>query len=147
MHNAAIYGVKDKIVWIEGDCFRILGNLLKRSGEVEDGEGAGDGDGDGVGTDGKGTAIFGSPPWGGPGYRDEEVFDLEGMQPYGLSTLWDAFRGEGRSVSLYLPRTSDLRQLAHLVGDQGSVDVVHYCVDGASKAICAYFGEDVQENG
>ena len=44
-HNAEIYGVKNKIMWIEGDCFDILPQTF--------------------GSSGKQTVIFASPPWGG----------------------------------------------------------------------------------
>lgn len=44
-HNAEIYGVGDKIWWIEGDIFSMLRKRL-----------------DGVAQD---AVIFGSPPWGG----------------------------------------------------------------------------------
>lgn len=44
-HNAEIYGVKNKIVWIQGDCFDVL---KKRMKAVQ-----------------KNAVIFASPPWGG----------------------------------------------------------------------------------
>lgn len=42
---------------------------------------------------------------------------------------------------LYLPRTSDLRQLARLVEKGNQVIVEHYCMEAASKALCAYYGD------
>lgn len=44
-HNAKVYGVGGKIVWIEGDIFDLLSRRLKSLG--------------------KKAVIFGSPPWGG----------------------------------------------------------------------------------
>jgi len=44
-HNAAVYGVKNKIVWISGDCFEVLRKRLKSMGSK--------------------AVVFGSPPWGG----------------------------------------------------------------------------------
>lgn len=44
-HNAKVYGVANKIVWIEGDVFDVLKSRLK--------------------TVTKNAVIFGSPPWGG----------------------------------------------------------------------------------
>jgi trimethylguanosine synthase len=41
---------------------------------------------------------------------------------------------------LYLPRTSDLRQIADVVEDKKKAVVMHYCMEGASKALCAYLG-------
>lgn len=82
------------------------------------------------------TVIFGSPPWGGPGYRTDDVFDLYNMQPYNLGDLHSAY---GRlDHALYLPRTSDIRQIAKLVPEGQKIDVVQYCMEGASKALVAY---------
>lgn len=44
-HNAEVYGVANKIWFVEGDCFNILQNRLK--GQA------------------KNAVIFASPPWGG----------------------------------------------------------------------------------
>lgn len=44
-HNAAVYGVEDKISWFEGDCFEIIQKELADVGEF--------------------SVIFASPPWGG----------------------------------------------------------------------------------
>lgn len=137
-HNAEIYGVADKITWFEGDCFAILGlkdgkedetalaALIKRHG-----------------------VIFASPPWGGPAYGDTEVFDAELMEPYSLSHLHDSFSRICDHVALYLPRTSDLQQVARKVKSNRKVQVVHYCTRGASRALCVYYGgwEEIQNEG
>ena len=44
-HNAEIYGVGNKIIWIEGNCFDVI---PQRFGDL-----------------GSKTIIFASPPWGG----------------------------------------------------------------------------------
>lgn len=44
-HNAAVYGVANKIWWIEGDCFDVVKKQLASMG--------------------KDAVIFASPPWGG----------------------------------------------------------------------------------
>lgn len=71
----------------------------------------------------------------GQGYRLDSVFDLSKMKPYSLNDLLDLFLSLTDDVILYLPRTSDLRQLA--VRAQGGKDekmtVIHYCMEGASK--------------
>lgn len=129
-HNAEIYGVQDKISWYEGDCFLILSNELVDLGEH--------------------SVIFASPPWGGksnlawleedgnltvagPGYRSDMVFDLSTMQPYTLSELLEPFQRLANDVALYLPRTSDMRQLANEATESGKTTVMHYCMEGASK--------------
>lgn len=137
-HNAQIYGVEKKIWWMKGDCFDVLRKRLKSQG--------------------KKAVVFGSPPWGGPSYRAHEVFDLSTMQPYNLRKLYDEFTKISKDVVLYLPRTSDLNELADLVDDDKQISVTHYCMRGASKvgkvlqdmnmqgslknqALCAYYGD------
>jgi trimethylguanosine synthase len=124
-HNAEIYGIADRITWFEGDCFEILGkddnsalvNLIRKHG-----------------------VVVASPPWGGPSYKSTDIFDLETMEPYKLSELHRTFTGICDYVALYLPRTSDLNQVAKLVG-RGKSQVVHYCTRGMSRALCVYFGD------
>lgn len=55
------------------------------------------------------------------------------MQPYSIHDLLNAFRDLTSEVILYLPRTSDLRQLAARVQEDEKVTVIHYCMEGASK--------------
>lgn len=120
IHNAEIYGVHNQISWYQGDCFEVL---MKELADLVNH-----------------SVIFASPPWGGPGYRSDQVFDLSSMQPYSLNDLLNPFLDLTSEVILYLPRTSDLRQLAARVQGDEKVTVIHYCMEGASKAICAYFG-------
>lgn len=71
----------------------------------------------------------------GPGYRLDSVFDLSKMQPYNLNDLLDLFLSLTDDVILYLPRTSDLRQIAARAqgGEDEKMTVMHYCMEGASK--------------
>ncbi|RMY62817.1 hypothetical protein D0864_12752 [Hortaea werneckii] len=120
-HNAEVYGVAKKIWWIEGDAFEALRKRLK--GQA------------------KNAVIFGSPPWGGPTYTDFEVFDLKAMQPYSMQQLHGAFTAVSKDTVLYLPRTSDLQQVAKYVKKGDKLKVTHYCMHGASKALCVFFGD------
>lgn len=63
------------------------------------------------------------------------------MQPYSIEKLYTAFFGLTKSVVLYLPRTSDLQQLAKHAKKDERLEVTHYCMHGASKALCVYFGD------
>ena len=78
------------------------------------------------------------------------------MHPYSLIVLFTPLKSLTDDIALFLPRTSDLRQVAALHlgtneasgGQNGSkngekhkkIEVVHYCMYGASKGLCAYFG-------
>ncbi|KAL7628865.1 putative diacylglycerol O-acyltransferase tgs1 [Parahypoxylon ruwenzoriense] len=125
-HNASLYGVVDDIIWVLGDSFKYLDILLNSPDKLEDE----------LQLDIESTALFASPPWGGPGYSTDKIFDLNTMEPYGLAKLHGAYRTMDHA--LYLPRTSDLRQIAKLAPDETKVEVVQYCVEGASKAMVAY---------
>lgn len=116
-HNASIYGVADQITWINDDCFAYLSS---QSSHIEPSK----------------TFIFASPPWGGPGYTSDKIFNLSTMLPYSLEDIHLACKGMG--IALYLPRTSDIRQIAKLAPDGKKLEVVQYCMEGASKALVAY---------
>lgn len=62
------------------------------------------------------------------------------MEPYSLSHLYEAFNSASSEVALYLPRTTDIRQLAKYAKKDEKLQVVHYCMRGASKALCVYYG-------
>ncbi|KAK5007032.1 putative diacylglycerol O-acyltransferase tgs1, partial [Cryomyces antarcticus] len=112
-HNAEVYGVANKIWWAQGDCFDII---KKRFASM-----------------GKDAVIFASPPWGGPGYTSDEVFNLSTMQPYSLRELYMPFSKITTEFALYLPRTSNLNQLAKYAPQDKELQVTHYCTKGASK--------------
>ena len=63
------------------------------------------------------------------------------MQPYGFDVLMSSFSQLSPTIAWYLPRTSDLRQVAKYVDREKKIDVIHYCMDGASKALCTYIGD------
>jgi trimethylguanosine synthase len=116
-HNAAIYGVYDQITWINDDSFSYL-NFNAAS------------------IDPSKTVIFASPPWGGPGYTTDKIFNLNTMSPYSIKQIYEACKG--MDSALYLPRNSDIRQIAKLAPGEKKIEVVQYCMEGASKALVAY---------
>lgn len=69
----------------------------------------------------------------GTEYSNEDVFDLSKMVPYNLEKLYKSFSKYSKHVVLYLPRTSDLNQLARYAADGKKLEVAHYCMVGASK--------------
>ncbi|KAI9786795.1 MAG: hypothetical protein M1816_007803 [Peltula sp. TS41687] len=119
-HNACIYQTDTPIMWVLGDVYEDLPTLPASAR--------------------KSAVVFASPPWGGPGYRSDEVFNLMTMHPYPIKQLYETLRKVADHIVLYLPRTSDLRQLAALVGEGQKIRVTHYCMWGASKAMCAFIG-------
>lgn len=130
-HNARVFGLRDKITIVEGDFFELAeGTMVPKPTGF---------------TAGPFDAVFVSPPWGGPSYQESGdanggIFDLETMEPYPFSACYDAAKKCSEKAAFFLPRTSDLRQLAeHAEGKK--VRAVHCCVRAASKAICAFYGE------
>jgi len=133
--NAEIYGVGDKITWVYADCFSYL---AENSSTIKTAK----------------TVIFASPPWGGPGYSSDAVFNLSTMHPYSAEVIHSA--AKGMDCALYLPRTSDLNQIGKLAPEGKNIEVVQYCMEGmfthlrstktmltsifigASKALVAY---------
>lgn len=127
-NNAEIYGVAPgAITWIHGDSFEYLKSLNEDPEQLHPN----------IRPNLDTTVVFASPPWGGPGYRTDEVFDLHTMQPYGLEALHTACGP--MEHALYLPRTSDVRQIAKLAPKDQKIEVVQYCMEGASKAMVAFF--------
>ena len=126
-NNARVYEVDPSIItWVHGDSFEFLATLFHQPEQIHpDIQIAIDE-----------TVIFASPPWGGPGYSTDKVFDLSTMQPYSLKDLHEAYKPLDHA--LFLPRTSDIRQIAKLVPETQKIDVVQYCMEGASKAMVVY---------
>ena len=113
-HNAVIYGVNNKIWWIEGNAFSVLQNQLK--------------------TRAASAVVFASPPWGGPNYNETDIFDLAQMKPYNLNKIYRSFSRFSKDMALFLPRNSDLNQISQLAdNDEEHFDAIHYTMWGSSK--------------
>lgn len=126
-HNAEVYGVDPSLVaWVLGDSFEYMNALVHHPDQLHPS----------LRVDVESSVLFASPPWGGPGYRSDKIFDLSTMQPYNLEQLHGAYRTMDHG--LFLPRTSDIRQIAKLAPSGRKILVVQYCMQGASKAMVAY---------
>lgn len=120
-HNATIYGVQDKIEFIVGDYFDLVEGL-------------------------KADVVFLSPPWGGPDYMRNEIYDLElSLQPAPASKLMEATRKITTSIAVYLPRNSNSKQLALLAGPGNAVEIEQNFLDRKLIALTAYYGDLVQK--
>lgn len=123
-HNARIYNVEHKIIWILSDFFDISKKI-------------------------KGDIIFLSPPWGGPNYKNTKVFDIETMKPYPASLLFHAANhmvNNSNKIVMYLPRTSSLASITALIEYPHKVEAHYLKTSGKTKAICCYFGPLVRES-
>jgi hypothetical protein len=119
-HNAGVYGVADRIEFVHGDFLALAPRL-------------------------KADVVFLSPPWGGPGYKACEVFDLDTMMGGmdGAHILRMALRVAG-NVGYYLPKNVGLDRVGQLAAEQGVPLELEACVsaDGKQKALMAYYGFD-----
>jgi trimethylguanosine synthase len=70
----------------------------------------------------------------GTEYGVDDVFDLTKMEPYNLEKLYKSFTKYSNEVVLYLPRNSDLNQIARYAKKENKkLEVAHYAIMGASK--------------
>ncbi|GJX67951.1 RNA cap guanine-N2 methyltransferase [Tanacetum coccineum] len=117
-HNAAVYGVKDHIEFITGDCFILAQNL-------------------------KADAVFLSPPWGGPEYTKARNFDINAMlKPHDGQFLFNVAKEIAPRIVMFLPRNVDIDQLAELslsANPPWTLEVEKNILNGHLKAITAYF--------
>lgn len=87
-HNADIYGVSDKIEFITGDYFQLAKTI-------------------------RADAVFLSPPWGGPKYKCNVVYDLDtDLQPLPASSLFKLTREITNNIAIYLPKNSNTQQVS-----------------------------------
>lgn len=86
-YNAALFGVQDKINFIEGNALDLIPRV----------------DAD---------TIFLSPPWGGPDYTKRPLFTFECFNPNGNELMNLALRS-GKDIVLQLPRNFDFNEFKH----------------------------------
>ncbi|CAM6113437.1 unnamed protein product [Calypogeia fissa] len=119
-HNAEIYGVSDKIEFIVGDFFQLAPFL-------------------------KADLVFLSPPWGGPEYLKQEIYDLHTMlKPKDGITLFKVAQSIAPNIALFVPRNVDLNQLQELswlTSPPLPCEVEQNYVNDKLKAITAYYGD------
>lgn len=117
-HNAAIYGVADKIDFVKGDFFDLAHYL-------------------------KAGTVFLSPPWGGPDYLKASTYDMKTMlRPRDGDALFTAAMDIASTVIMFLPRNVDINQLAELAlstSPPWSLEVEKNYLNGKLKAITAYY--------
>uniref|UniRef100_A0A4W6C4E4 Trimethylguanosine synthase n=1 Tax=Lates calcarifer TaxID=8187 RepID=A0A4W6C4E4_LATCA len=124
-HNATVYGVADRIEFLQGDFLQLAPRL-------------------------RGDVVFLSPPWGGPDYLTAEVFDIRTMmEPDGYPLLqkqWSTFeifrlaKLISNNIVYFLPRNADMDQVASLAGPGGKVEVEQNFLNNKLKTVTAYFG-------
>lgn len=122
-HNAAIYGVADRIEFVLADFFSFA-RSLRESGSP---------------SHRKIDVVFLSPPWGGPSYltdrsdgqqkhanKDNEKtppeFSLSVIRPVHGKELFKVARGITRNIAYFLPRNVKLEEVSALLTDPSGDD-------------------------
>ncbi|KAI0461537.1 hypothetical protein LJB42_000835 [Komagataella kurtzmanii] len=126
--NSAVYNVESRITYLLRDWenYHLFINELKeRIGPVD--------------------VAFCSPPWGGPSYLSQEVYDSENIKPLGLERLLESMFQLTENVVLFLPRNTDKTQLSDvtrkLKGPSAKCRVVEAYVNKRPKGILCFWGE------
>lgn len=116
-HNAGVYGVADKIEFIVGNYMELAASLVA-------------------------DAVFLSPPWGGPEYLKNDVYDIEEfLIPVPATELMAVSRRISPNICIYLPRNSNKTQLCVLAGPGNTVEVNQEFLGPRLIAITAYYGD------
>ena len=129
-HNAKLYGVEDKIEFIIGDFFQVAPRI-------------------------KADVVFLAPPWGGPGYKKSQYFDLETMIPMNGIKIFQVASKITKNIAYYVPKNTNMSQLSSLAGDDGKVEICkisdfgeeipisqkRYADKRYVKVITAYYGD------
>ncbi|XP_078610461.1 trimethylguanosine synthase-like [Branchiostoma floridae x Branchiostoma japonicum] len=119
-HNAAIYGVADRIEFLQGDYLQLAEGL-------------------------KADVVFLSPPWGGPDYLTADVFDIKTMIVPDGYEIFEKTKQITDNIAYFVPRNADVEQLVSLAGPGGKVEVEQNFLNRKLKTVTAYYGELVDE--
>ncbi|RXW21790.1 hypothetical protein EST38_g4074 [Candolleomyces aberdarensis] len=130
-HNAQIYGVADRIEFIQADYTSFIQSRLLR------------------GDPRKIDVIFLSPPWGGPAYLDGDTeetvngehpsYHLSSIQPIHGAELFRLSRSVTPNIAYFLPRNTNLNEIGELAGEE-KVEVEEEWTGTKLKALTCYFG-------
>jgi len=118
-HNAAVYGVQDRIEFIVGDFLTLSAGL-------------------------KADAVFLSPPWGGPEYLRGDVYSINNMTPNGFD-IFTAALNISEDVAYFLPRNVDVEEVVGLGIPGASVEIEQNFLNRKVKTVTAYFGNLVNQ--
>jgi trimethylguanosine synthase len=121
--NAQIYGVRDKIEYIQGSYFDLLPRL-------------------------KADVVFLSPPWGGPEYSHCAHFDLREMMMYdGVDIFQKTVRHITPNIIYFLPRNVLPEQAAKLTAYGEVCECEYNWLIDKVKSLTCYYGRTVDYYG
>lgn len=120
--NAEIYGVRDKILFVEGDYFDVVANMSTYFPDQVD-------------------QIFLSPPWGGPEYLKGKYDVFSMMDGIGLPKILQVACQVSRKVAVLVPRNTPVASLLDCGRkiDAKRCHVEYNYLDKKLKSITAYY--------
>ncbi|KAI0642014.1 RNA cap guanine-N2 methyltransferase-domain-containing protein [Trametes meyenii] len=159
-HNAALYGVQDRIEFILGDFLsfaRTLQGFPRSDGDAKKARRR------------KIDVVFLSPPWGGPSYiagsptkpsapsgsssgdaaavDAHAEFNLSGIRPIHGRDLFEVARGITKNIAYFLPRNTSLAEISSLLPQSPTegitpenIEVEEEWMGSKLKALTCYFG-------
>ncbi|KAI8996463.1 S-adenosyl-L-methionine-dependent methyltransferase [Trametes punicea] len=155
-HNAALYGVQDRIEFVLADFLSFARALQTISQSKRNGRQP---------SRRKIDVVFLSPPWGGPSYIEgspskthaiasaaiqpddgvEDVhaeFSLANIRPIHGHDLFKVARGITKNIAYFLPRNTNLQEISQLIAEDPSekVEVEEEWMGSKLKALTCYFG-------
>ena len=79
-----------------------------------------------------------SPPWGGPEYLDQEIFDLRTM---GGLEVFKTAQSVTENIAYFVPRNTNVEQLVNLAGPGDIIEVEQNILNRKLKTLTAYYGD------
>ena len=127
-HNTRIYNVSTAVSFLHNDALEVMNEAILK------------GDRSPFSTR-KVDMIFLSPPWGGPEYRNAEIFDLSTVWVSGVTLIHvlNTALKMCRNVAFFLPRNTNLQSLAAQLRVPFKVE--REFVNGKDKSMTLYFGK------
>ena len=120
-HNASLYGVEHKIVFVNKDFLKFVPDSRSRA-----------------------DVVFLSPPWGGPSYRNKDTFSLKAVTP-DIDKIMEKSRSMTDNIAIYLPRNTVVEELVKYAGGN-PFEVEQNVMSGRLKTLTAYYGNLVNSS-
>lgn len=115
-HNARVYGVEDRIEFIQGDFLQLAPTLTA-------------------------DIVYLSPPWGGPSYGSIDIFDLEKNIELNGYHIFEVAKKISSNIVYFLPRNVNVEQVISLMDDKSPLELEQNFLNNRLKTITAYFGD------
>ncbi|UJR35782.1 hypothetical protein I4U23_028530 [Adineta vaga] len=114
--NARVYGVEDRIEFIQGDFLQLAPTLTA-------------------------DIVYLSPPWGGPSYGTVDLFDLEKNIELNGYHIFEVAKKITSNIVYFLPRNVNVEQVISLMDEKTPMELEQNFLNNRLKTITAYFGD------